>query len=164
MCERTYLDGRMGEADPGRRLRDALRRLMVEHQALDEAARPCGTPLSLPHAHTLLELWTHRAPMSISELASRLRIDRTNVSRLVQRMEAEGQLVRSVADADGRVRTVRLTTHGEEAAARVDRASATHFQRLANELGDMSSGVAGALEDLTAAIRRSRGTNTEQEP
>jgi DNA-binding MarR family transcriptional regulator len=93
---------------------------MVEHGALDEASRPCGVPLSLPHAHALLELQAHQAPMSVSELATRLRIDRTNVSRLCQRMEEQGELLRGMDREDGRVRTLRLTAQGEEAAARVD--------------------------------------------
>ena len=145
-----------------RRLRDTLRRLMVEHGTLDDAARPCGTPLSLPHAHALLELRAQERPMSVSELASRLRIDRTNVSRLCQRMEERGELVRSVDSEDGRVRTLRLTELGEEAAARVDRARLVHFSRLAEILGDDLEATVSAIDRLTSAIRRSRALEEPQ--
>ena len=76
--------------EAARALRDALRRLMVEHGALDDSCRPCGAALSLPHAHALLELLVAPGPVTVSQLAQRLRIDRTNVSRLCARMEALG--------------------------------------------------------------------------
>lgn len=153
----------MGDPDESRRLRDALRKLMVEHGALDDSARPCGTPLSLPHAHALLELHARGAPMSVSELAGRLRIDRTNVSRLCQRMEADGELLRCTDGEDGRVRLLRLTPQGEAAAARVDRASLAHFSRLARVLGDDLTVVVSVVEQLTDAIARSRALQ-EAEP
>ena len=151
----------MSDLEASRHLRDALRRLMVEHGALDEDARPCGALLSLPHAHALLELHAHGAPISVSELASRLRIDRTNVSRLCQRMEVSRELVRTVGSKDGRVRMLSLTESGERAAARVDRASIAHFSRLAGVLGDDLSAVVRAIEQLTIAIGRVRASIEE---
>lgn len=49
---------------------------------------------SIPHAYALLELLHHGEPMTVSELAAHLAIDRTNVSRLCARMEEAGQLAR----------------------------------------------------------------------
>ncbi len=131
-----------------RALRDALRRLMVAHGALDEAARPCGEPLSAPHAHALLELRASPVPLSVAALAATLRIDRSNVSRLCAKMEALGQLERATDPDDARARALKLTALGHEVAARVDRASARHFGALAEGLGESLGQVVEALARL----------------
>src|SRR5690606_28483246 len=61
-----------------RQLREAVRQLMVAHGTFEEAKRPCGTELPMPHAYALLDLLHHGQPMTVSELAARLSIDRTN--------------------------------------------------------------------------------------
>ena len=136
-----------------RALRDALRRLMVEHGALDERSRPCGTKLGLAHAHALLELRAAPGPLMVSELAERLHIDRTNVSRLCARLEELGQLERAPRADDGRAWALALTPEGHALAARVDRASLTHFRGLALNLGGALDEVTDALERLRDAIR-----------
>lgn len=136
-----------------RALRDALRRLIVEHGALDEACRPCGAALSLPHAHALLELRAAPRPLTVGALARRLRIDRTNVSRLCAKLEALGHLERSPDPDDGRAWALSLTREGRALAAQVDRASLAHFRRLAERLEGALPELVDALERLRAAIR-----------
>ena len=46
-------------------------------------------------------------------LAARVGIDRTNVSLLVDQLEAKGLLARRLSEMDRRVRQLRLTPHGE---------------------------------------------------
>lgn len=135
-----------------RRLRDAVRHLMVAHGALEEARRPCGTPLSIPHAYALLELLHHGEPMTVSELAAKLAIDRTNVSRLCVRMEEAGDLDREAHPDDGRARALRLTSKGKRVAQTVDEQSAHHFGRLAKRLGDDVGEVVAALDRLSRAM------------
>lgn len=148
-------------ADDVRALRDGLRRLVVEHGALDEACRPCGAPLSLPHAHALLELRAASGPLRVSALAQRLRIDRTNVSRLCARLERLGELERTADPADGRARALALTPRGRARAAEVDRASVAHVGRLAAALGPDLPRVLDALERLRAAMGEARATREE---
>ena len=131
---------------------------MVAHGALEEAKRPCGTPLSMPHAYALLELLHHGEPMTVSELAAKLAIDRTNVSRLCARMEETGDLERAPHPDDGRARALRLTAKGKRVAQNVDEQSAQHFARLAKRLGDDAGDVAAALERLSRAM-----TSTEED-
>lgn len=138
----------MSDPTTARRLRDALRGLLVAHGALETSRRPCGTELSIPHVHALLELARHRSPVTVSELAARLDIDRTNVSRLCARMEEAGDLERLTDPADGRARALRLTARGKKRAAEVDRASARHFARIGERLGARTDGIVGALELL----------------
>ncbi len=116
----------MPPTPPATTLRDAIRALIVAHGALDPSERPCGTPLPAPWAWSLLEL--QGGPRTISELAGRLNIDRTNVSRLAARMEAAGDVERVPHPEDGRARLLVLTDRGRHAAAAVDRASAARFR------------------------------------
>ena len=142
--------------DDARRLRDAVRRLIVEHGAFDEARRPRGTPMSTPHAWALLELLQHDQPLTVSELAERLNIDRTNVSRLCARMEADGELLRERDPQDARIRRLRLTPSGADLARSVDEASARHFARLSDALAADDTRVVEALDRLREAIAATR--------
>lgn len=139
-----------------RRLRDAVRHLMVAHGALEENRRPCGAPMSVPHAHALLELLAHERPMTVSELAAKLAIDRTNVSRLCARMQEAGELARDVHPDDRRARALRLTTRGKRRALAVDDSSARHFEQLDEALGDAFGGVVDALDRLCRAMTQTR--------
>lgn len=135
-----------------RRLRDAVRHLVVAHGALEEARRPCGTELPIPHAYALLELLHHDEPMTVSELAAKLAIDRTNVSRLCVRMEEAGELARELHPEDGRARALRLTARGKKLARAVNEQSASHFERLAKQLGGSVGEVVAALDRLSKAM------------
>ena len=108
--------------------------------------------MSLPHAHALLELARQPRGMIVSELATRLAIDRTNVSRLCARMEEAGELARSTDPTDGRARALRLTARGKKRAAAVDRASARHSSRLSERLGTSTDAVIDALELLARTM------------
>lgn len=142
----------MTDTATARRLRDALRRVLVAHGALEATKRPCGAHLSIPHAHALLELARQPRAMSVSELATRLDIDRTNVSRLCARMEEAGELARSTDPDDARARVLRLTPSGRKRAAGVDRTSARHFGRLSERLGRSTNAVIDALGRLERAM------------
>lgn len=135
----------------GRFLRDKFRRLLVVQGALGRAKRPCGMPLNLPHAHALLELKAESL-MTISELATRLQIDRTNVSRLCQRMESLGELERIEHPKDKRAKLLELTEKGKVLAEHVDLASTKHFQRVIELLGESSSDVLVALSKLEQVL------------
>lgn len=134
-----------------RALRDALRRVLVAHGTLDEARRPCGTPLATSHAWALLEL-RDAGPTTVTALAERLNIDRTNVSRLCARMEADGEVERVPHPQDGRARLVRLTKGGERLAKTVDLSSTEHFARVLSQLDADVGGVINTLNTLTRAM------------
>jgi len=137
-----------------RALRDALRKLLVASRALDPGQRPCGAPMSLPHAHALLSLLRSPEPLSVTELARSLHIDRSNVSRLCARMEQLGEVQRSADPTDRRSTRVQLTDSGHQLATQVDARSAQHFAHILGELGESSDTVLDALNQLTDALNR----------
>ncbi len=108
--------------------------------------------MSLPNAHALIELLHAGEAMTVSELASRLAIDRTNVSRLCARMEDAGELARRAHPEDGRARVLVLTARGKKLARSVDDSSAAHFARIAGVLGDETSRIIESLELLESAL------------
>jgi DNA-binding MarR family transcriptional regulator len=135
-----------------RRLRDAVRHLVVAHGVLEETRRPCGTTLPIARAYALLELAERGVPMTVSELAERLAIDRTNVSRLCARMEKAGELLREPHPHDGRARALTLTAHGKRLARGVDASSARHFAGLVERLGGEAERVIEALRLLETTM------------
>lgn len=150
----------MAASSTPRQLRDALRSLVVTHGGLEETKRPCGAELSAPHAYALLELLSAEQPLTVSQLAERLLIDRTNVSRLCARMEDDDELRRELDPSDARAWRMQLTAKGKKLARRVDARSAEHFARVQAELPDTAPQVLEALRQLTDAMRRSAATKT----
>jgi DNA-binding MarR family transcriptional regulator len=90
--------------------------------------------------------------MTVGELASRLAIDRTNVSRLCARMEGAGELTRRPLPSDGRAVILELSELGEQEAASVDQSSAAHFGRLVRLLGAQAASVIASLELLAEVM------------
>lgn len=92
---------------------------------------PCGQPMSISTAHALCELRGGRPP-SQSDLATRLGLTTSSVSRLVDQLETKGWANRFV-DPDGtdsRVRLVGLTDPGSEVADQIIEARANRFAEL----------------------------------
>lgn len=144
----------MHSDETARSLREAVRALVLAHGVLEDAKRPCGTPISVSHAYALLELLQHGAPMTVTELAQRLMIDRSNVSRLTERMQRAGDLVRADSLDDARARSLSLTPQGKRLARRVDRASLVHFSEIGAHLSVPPEQIVDALKALESAITR----------
>lgn len=92
----------------------ALGRLRV---ALDDAYVRSSHRVGLTPQQAEL-LCAALTPAPIKQLAQRLRCDRSNVTRLVDRAVGHGHTVRRGEEEDGRVTMVELTPAGEELARR----------------------------------------------
>ncbi len=94
-------------------------------------ATPCGQPMSVSTAHAICELAAH-GPLSQTELADRLGLEPSSVSRLVDQLIRK-RWAKRAADPDGndkRVRLVHLTQSGQLAANQVSAARAQRFGQL----------------------------------
>ncbi|WP_433574736.1 MarR family winged helix-turn-helix transcriptional regulator [Nocardia brasiliensis] len=87
----------------------ALGRLRV---VLDESFQAAARRQGLTSQQAEL-LCAALRPTAIGDLAVALRCDRSNVSRLVDRVAVRGLLVRAPAERDGRVSVVELTDAGK---------------------------------------------------
>lgn len=89
---------------------------------------PCGQPVTVSEAHALMEV--ARGPLPQAELVTRLRLEKSSVSRLVGRLEQRRWLARERDPADGRAVLLQLTEEGRRAAEQLAAARAHRFSRL----------------------------------
>lgn len=113
---------------------------------------PCGEPVAVSEAHALMELARDEA-LSPTGLAARLRLDRSTVTRLVQRLAARGWVARERDPRDGRAACLRLTAAGREVATQLATARAAKFASiLATVPVQEREPVLRALDVLVRAI------------
>ena len=118
---------------------------------------PCGQPMAPSDAHALTEV-VASGGLTQRELVDRLRLDRSSVSRLVDRLAARGWVERS--DGPDR-RTVRLvpTSAGRSVAEEVAGARARRFADLLDAIPpDRRDQVLDTMRLLTAAARERGGS------
>ncbi|MEM1348011.1 MAG: MarR family transcriptional regulator [Myxococcota bacterium] len=141
-----------------RALRDALRALSKAQNELEGACTRCGVELDEPRAHALMALMGDEScrdvpTLTIQQLSEHTDIDRSNVSRLCQRMERDGELERARCPQDARAKLVRLTDLGMERAGRVDTMSLERFERVAARRDEAAQhSILCALNTLTEAL------------
>jgi len=90
---------------------------------------PCGQPVTVAEAHALMGLAAF-GPMRQGELACRLQLEKSTVSRLVRQMEAVGRIQRRCDRQDGRAILIRLTRQGRETATQIAQARQEKFARI----------------------------------
>lgn len=114
-----------------------------------------GQPVSVSQAFALHELDT-ATPLSQRDLAERLRLEKSTVSRLAAEMQHKGLLVRERDPANRRLYRLRLTDEGRALHARLG--AAFHGQ-YARWISAMTRTERDALHTgLSAIIRAMRST------
>ena len=114
---------------------------------------PCGQPVAVAEAHALMEL-AHGVPLSQNDLAARLQLEKSTVSRLVGILESRGWIARARSALDGRARELRLTDTGEQMAAELADARRAKFARVFNAIPEAErTAVLESLQILVEAMR-----------
>ena len=90
---------------------------------------PCGQPVAVAEAHALMDLAAFGS-MRQGELAARLQLEKSTVSRLVRQMEAHGWIQRNSDRNDGRAVLLRLTRQGRETATELALARQEKLARI----------------------------------
>jgi len=122
---------------------------------------PCGQPLSVAQAHTLLFLRGRTAdPMGPSQqaIAEHLKVDKSTVTRLLRRMSEQGLVQLVNCPIDKRAKRVSLTEQGLRMGNQVREASLAMFAQVVSTLpsDDDCSHITTALHQLNRAIAQSR--------
>jgi DNA-binding MarR family transcriptional regulator len=113
---------------------------------------PCGQPVAVAEAHALMEL-TREEPLLQKDLASRLRLEKSTVSRLVKTLEERGWIGRKKSPHDGRAIELRLTEAGRQIAARLAETRRAKFAQVLEAIpGKERASVMQALGVLEEAI------------
>lgn len=127
---------------------------------LHQAERtPCGEPISVSQAHAVTELANQ--PLTQAELARRLRLDRSVVSRLADVLIRRGWLRRERHPHDRRAVQLALTDAGRRAAARLAGARRARMATLLDAVPETErETVLHALDVLTRSL--TDPTSTEE--
>lgn len=117
---------------------------------------PCGKPVAVAEAHALMDLAQH-APLAQHDLTSRLRLQKSTVSRLVGQMEERGWVMRSRSPQDGRVQLLELTDAGRVQAGELAQARQAKFARVLGAIpAEQREMVVEMLSVLVEAIDATR--------
>jgi len=132
------------------RLHDLLMDVVRAAGLLQPDQTVAGHPVSLSQAFALHDLDTG-TPLSQRDLAERLRLDKSSVSRLAAEMERKGLLVRERDPDNHRQYRLRLTEHGRATHARL--AMTFHKQYECWVAAMSHSERAALLKGLPALVR-----------
>jgi DNA-binding MarR family transcriptional regulator len=117
---------------------------------------PCGEPVPVAEAHALMDLAAD-GPLNHGDLAVRLRLEKSTVSRLVRQLERRKWIKRSPAAHDRRVVQIQLTPRGEAAAQRLADARQSKFDGLLAALPRQKrSSILEAMSTLVSAMDDAR--------
>jgi len=135
-------------------LRQLIHTFIRRFGLLDQAQTPCGMPLPVSHAHALMEV-LHAPGLTQNELAARLGLSKSNVSRLVASLVAAGSAQRQRDGKDGRAYRIVLTPKGRRTAEELDQRSLTRFGDLLARVPMSRRGsITRALALLAEAVER----------
>ncbi len=112
---------------------------------------PCGQPVPASEAHAVGEL-DREGPLTQTELAKRLRLEKSTVSRLVTQLTSRGWVRRTERDGDARLVWLELTPEGSRAAGELAVARAARFADLLRNIpAEQRPAVIDALTTLVDA-------------
>lgn len=120
---------------------------------------PCGQPVSVSEAHALMEL-AQVGPLQQKELVVLLQLDKSTVSRLVDKLRLREWLDREVDPSDARAVRVGLTDSGRQMAQQLDVARGAKFSELIAALGPQDHEA--VIRGLTALVRGLNRTKEEE--
>jgi DNA-binding MarR family transcriptional regulator len=139
---------RRGEVDAAQ---EALMRFVRNFGLHQPDRTPCGQPLPVSEAHAMVEI-AREGRLRQVELARRLRLEKSTVSRLVTNLVGRGWVHREAVDGDGRGVLLVLTDVGVTAAARQADARRDRLTALLDRIpDDQSAAVVRALQTLAEA-------------
>jgi DNA-binding MarR family transcriptional regulator len=134
-----------------RNLQDELVRFVRAFGLHTPEQTPCGQPIPVSEAHALAEL-ARDAPLTQTELARRLRLEKSTVSRLIGQLVDRGWIDREPDPTDRRALRLTLTEAGERAAGNLAAAREAKFARVLAGIPESErAAVLHALKLLTEA-------------
>lgn len=114
---------------------------------------PCGQPLSVSEAHALSDVARHQ-PLSAGELAKRLQLEKSTVSRIIAQLQRRGWIDRTPHTGDRRVALLSLTPAGRKAEAELTEARHRRFSSLLERIPPQERPVVlRGLDAVVGALR-----------
>jgi DNA-binding MarR family transcriptional regulator len=113
---------------------------------LDQSKTPCGKPIAVSEAHTLMQLLENPG-IGQAELSNCLGLSESAISRLLAHLEQRGLIKRKKKECDGRARCLHLTSKGERMASEINQSSLALFDTILSALPEAKLGQ--LFESLT---------------
>lgn len=143
-------------------IRAASRQLVREFGFLDKGV--AGTDLSGSGVHAMMEIGLHPG-ITAKELAARLKLEKSTISRLLKSLEARGDIIQTRSDTDGRSFALSLTASGQDTFATIDRfGNDQALQALSRIDADKVEVVARSMTAYAEALAAPANTNTISAP
>lgn len=134
-------------------LREQIRTLVRQLGVLSTTQTPCGADIGVSHAHALIVLHEEGGPLKQRDLAARLNLDKSSVTRLVRRMQKDAHVQMCENPEDARVRAVCLSPQGRALASRLQQESAKRFASVLDHLApEQRQPVLESLAALNQAL------------
>ena len=126
--------------------------LMKAYRALERHARSTIEPSGLGLTDfAILELLLHRGEQPVNAIGRRVDLTSGAITSAVDRLEAQGLVVRTADTGDRRTRLISLTLKG---AARIRKAFEAHKQAMSRVSGSLTKGERETLINLVKKLGR----------
>ncbi|CAI0842306.1 helix-turn-helix domain-containing GNAT family N-acetyltransferase [Serratia quinivorans] len=135
-------------------IRDASRHLVRELGFMGNTL--AGTDLPPSAVHALIEIGDRHVDTA-AELCSVLNLEKSSVSRMLNKLIKAGELVTLPSERDAREKILRLTDKGRQTLAGINRYADHQVINALQQLPpDASAGIAEGLQNYAAALRAHR--------
>ncbi len=135
-------------------IRDASRHLVRELGFMGNTL--AGTDLPPSAVHALIEIGDRHVDTA-AELCSVLNLEKSSVSRMLNKLIKAGEMVTLPSKRDAREKILRLTDKGQQTLAGINRYADHQVLNALQQLpADASAGIAGGLQNYAAALRAHR--------
>jgi DNA-binding MarR family transcriptional regulator len=152
----AHRPGRKDETPSAARLQHDLIGFIRAFGLLATDRTPCGQAMAPSDAHALTEI--AEGELAQRELVERLHLDRSSVSRLVDRLVVRGWVQRADEAADRRTVRLKATSEGQRVAASIARSRAERFAALLDAIPpERHSEVLDAIRLLNNAAHTNGG-------
>lgn len=132
-------------------LRELLRILVRKAGILERSEATCCS-ITISQCHALVEIG-RKENISVNQLAELLGLDKSTVSRAVDKLVVDGTVLREEHPEDRRYATLRLTTDGRRLYDNIEERMTAYFHDVLQAVPeDKRSQVLESLHYLTAAL------------
>lgn len=147
--------------DAAKQLRELLR-LLVRKLGILERSEASGCGITLAQCHAIIELGRAEA-LTLNDLAERLHLDKSTVSRSVEGLVAGQYVVRQPSAQDRRFVTLTLTAKGQQVYREVESSMAAYFNGiLAAVPAEKRTQLVESLTLLVGAVREGHCCETQR--
>jgi DNA-binding MarR family transcriptional regulator len=142
-------------------LRSNVQKFVRLFGLLEQNVTPCGFLLSVSQVYAMQEL--EEDTMSVTELASRLELERSSVSRLVDELVKGDFVSRDINEANRREMVLSLTEKGMRTIQQVRQQSLTFYQSILGNLSNTDQTlIIEGFKTFTGALLKHRRNKDDQ--